>query len=94
MPTDADLLRKVDEVRSSIALAAQLSAAGPLRAVLADARAGESWVVKVLDVHPCTGKVGGRRLLRTLGIAERSRLRELTDAQRESLAGSCSCSHD
>lgn len=91
MPTHADLLRKVDEVRTSIARAAQLSAAGPLPEVLADAQAGESWVVKVLDVHACTGKVGGRRLLGALGIAEKTRLRELSDAQRQSLSASCRC---
>ena len=77
----------VQEVRSAIERSLVLSASGPLAVVLADPVSAGTWTVKMLDVHPCAGKVAGRRLLAELGIPERTRVADLSAEQIALLAG-------
>lgn len=91
METDAAVIQTVREVRSSIDATLERSRREHLGSVLCGPDGGPAWVVKTLDVHPCMGKVAGRRVLRELGIEERTRLADLTQAQREQLSGRCRC---
>ena len=77
--------------RSQIASACELSSGGSLDRVLARPDLTHPYVVKVLDVHPCLGKVSGRRLLDELGIAHMTRLADLTSTQVAALARRCGC---
>lgn len=47
------------------------------------------YVVKLLDVHPQLGKVSGRRLMATLGIAAFARVSDLTTNQISELLREC-----
>jgi hypothetical protein len=89
-----DAVSTVARWRSEIARAVDLGSSGPLAAVLDAAGCGHCYVVKALDVHPCLGKVKGRRLMAGLGVGPGVRLAELSDAQRGSLAAGCRCGTD
>lgn len=77
--------------REQIAAAVECAATGPLRQVLERNDVGHCYLVKVLDVHPCLGKVRGRRLMAELGLQRETRLGELSAQAREDLAGRCGC---
>lgn len=79
--------------RGEITRAVEAGATSPLAVVLARSDTGHAYLVKVLDVHPCLGKVKGRRLMAGLGLAPRVRLGELTDGEVRSVASACRCSH-
>lgn len=85
------MTRKVQDMRSQIDAALRESRTQNLEKVLADPAHGWAWVVKVLDVHPCLGKVAGRRALREAGIDERMRLSSLSQSQRQQLSRVCRC---
>lgn len=91
METDARAIEAVHRVRSAIRSALDRSAREPLADVLSSPECGPAYVVKILDVHPCMGKVAGRRALRETGIAERTRLSDLAAPAREQLIGMCRC---
>lgn len=93
MLTDAALLAEVQAVRDSIRAASQASAVTGLPRVLANPDFACVWVVKVLDSHPCTGKVGGRRLLASLGVATNTPLGLLDQRALASLGNACRCGH-
>jgi ribosomal protein S13 len=44
-----------------------------------------------MDVHPCMGKVAGRRILDELGIAHQTHLSRLTAAQVAAISQRCRC---
>lgn len=77
--------------RGQIRTATELAAAAHLGEVLGRTDVPYPYVVKVLDVHPCLGKVAGRRLLDSLGIDHRTRLSDLTLRQVDAIAGGCRC---
>ncbi|MEY4366481.1 MAG: hypothetical protein RLZZ305_1825 [Actinomycetota bacterium] len=89
-----DAASTVERWRSEIGRAVALGAGGPLPGVLGAEGCGHCYVVKVLDVHPCLGKVKGRRLMHAMGIGPGVRLGELSVAQRELLAAECRCGRD
>lgn len=91
MDSSASARFTVQRWRDEIARAVRLASSGPLAVVLADAGCGHCYVVKALDVHPCLGKVKGRRLLATLGIAQSSRMEELPGPHRTAIAEVCGC---
>ncbi len=94
MEAAKDAVSTVERWRSEIERAVALGAASPLSRVLGADGCGHCYVVKVLDVHPCLGKVKGRRLLDGKGIGHGVRLGELSSAQRELLAAECRCGRD
>lgn len=77
--------------RGEISRAVGLASSGPLSVVLAAEGCGHCYVVKVLDVHPCLGKVKGRRLLSSLGVSASTRMEDLGDKERAAISGSCGC---
>ena len=91
METDSAVIEEVRRVRSAIESALVESARSPLAMVLSAGEFGPAYVVKVLDVHPCLGKVAGRRLLREIGVGERTRLMDLPSHSRNELAARCRC---
>ena len=94
MDAAKDAVTTVERWRSEIDRAVALGATVPLSRVLGADGCGHCYVVKVLDVHPCLGKVKGRRLLDGLGIGHGVRLGEMSSAQRELLAAECRCGLD
>lgn len=91
METDSAVIEQVRRVRSAIDAALTESGRAPLKAVLTGAEFGPAYVVKVLDVHPCLGKVAGRRLLKEIGVGERTRLEDLTAGERQQISDKCRC---
>lgn len=77
--------------RAQIRLASELSSAMHLGEVLGRTDIPYPYIVKVLDVHPCLGKVAGRRLLDELGIAHNSHLGGLTLFQVNDISRRCRC---
>ena len=83
----------VQRWRDEISRAVALASSEPLSVVLASPGCGHCYVVKVLDVHPCLGKVKGRRLLASLGVAQSSRIEDLVEREREGIVRNCGCPH-
>lgn len=79
--------------REEIARAVALASSGPLSTVLGATGCGHCYVVKVLDVHPCLGKVSGRRLLASLGVAASTRIEDLDGKERAEISAHCGCSN-
>lgn len=77
--------------RLQISEAAVSSASGHIGDVLRRTDLPYPYIVKVLDVHPCLGKVAGRRLLDELGIAHQTRLSALTSSQVDAIGRHCRC---
>lgn len=48
-------------------------------------------LVKVLDVHPCLGKVAGRRLMDELGIDQSVRVGDLDERAAAGVENACRC---
>ena len=59
--------------------------------VLGEDLSSSVYVVKVLDTHPCLGKVNGRRTMAELGFQPFATVSDLSSEQRESLVASCRC---
>ncbi|MEY2967160.1 MAG: hypothetical protein RLY50_1210 [Actinomycetota bacterium] len=78
-------LARVSALRNAREAAVAEAASGQLEMVLGlpagDDRT-ETYVVKLLDVTPGVGKVAGRRMLASLGIAESVRVSELSGHDR------------
>jgi hypothetical protein len=81
----------VQRWRDEIDRAVGIASGEPLSVVLAAAGCGHCYVVKALDVHPCLGKVRGRRLLASLGVAQSSRIEDLGADDRAAIAANCGC---
>ena len=64
---------------------------GDIATILRDPTPEQSfvYVVKLLDVHPRLGKVSGRRLMATLGIAPFARVSDLTESHITELVRAC-----
>ena len=77
--------------RLQISEATGIAAAGHIGDVLRRTDMPYPYIVKVLDVHPCMGKVAGRRLLDELGIAHQTRLSDLTLFQVDDIGQHCRC---
>ena len=80
----------VAQLRTARVAAVLESSRGNVSSVLEaphDSYEAQVYVVKLLDVSPCLGKVAGRRLMAELGIGPLSRVHELTEAQRCALIG-------
>jgi hypothetical protein len=56
-------------------------------------QASSVYVVKVLDTHPCLGKVAGRKLMATLSIEPFVSIGQLTTTQLDALIKSCRCTN-
>lgn len=85
-------LESVEILRRSRRRAVEDAASGRLDCVFTsgdDSPTSRVYVVKLLDVHPSTGKVRGRRLLAELGLSEFVRVGELTNAQRTEILRAC-----
>ncbi|MFM8826711.1 MAG: hypothetical protein ACKOFT_06500 [Actinomycetota bacterium] len=78
--------------RGEIERAVAAGSSSPLAVVLARSDTGHAYLVKVLDVHPCLGKVAGRRLMAGLGLAPRVRIGEMTAGEVRSVVSACRCS--
>ena len=91
METAPSVIEKVNAVRAAIRTTLERSSTEPLSRVLSDPVCAPTHVVKVLDVHPCLGKVAGRRALRELAIHERTPLGHLDGASQSAVAGYCRC---
>ena len=91
MDTRRKALETVREWRGEIERAVGAGASSPLAGVLSREDTGHAYLVKVLDVHPCLGKVAGRRLLDELGIAHQTRLSALTSSQVDAIGRHCRC---
>ena len=77
--------------RDEITRAVEMASSGPLSAVLSAPGCGHCYVVKALDVHPCLGKVKGRRLLASLDVAQSARIEELGEKELAAIARNCGC---
>ena len=78
----------VAQLRTSRVAAVSESSKGNVSSVLEASPTSceaQVYVVKLLDVSPRLGKVGGRRLMAELGIAALARVHELTVDQRRAL---------
>ena len=84
-------LPTVERWRGEIETARSLSAAGKIREVLEGRGTGHALLVKVLDVHPCLGKVAGRRLMDELGIDQSVRVGELDSRAVAGIESACRC---
>ena len=93
MELQARTIEMVSDRRRQVTEATRLAASGPISGVLDRVDIPYTYVVKVLDVHPCLGKVAGRRLLDELGIAHRTRLGELVPDNRVAIEQACGCRH-
>ncbi|MGA1362610.1 MAG: hypothetical protein ACO36A_06790 [Ilumatobacteraceae bacterium] len=81
----------VQRWRDEIDRAVELASAEPLSVALAAPGCGHCYVVKALDVHPCLGKVRGRRLLASLGVAQSARIEDISEKDRAAIAANCGC---
>jgi hypothetical protein len=77
--------------RTQIDTAVSAGATASLSSVLSRPDVGHAYVVKVLDVHPCLGKVAGRRLMARVGVGPRVRIGELSPGARAQLESECRC---
>ena len=93
METAPSVIAKVNAVRAAIRTTLERSSTEPLSRVLSDPVCAPTHVVKVLDVHPCLGKVAGRRLMAGSGVPESATVGDLDDARRAALASACRCGH-
>jgi len=84
-------LEMVQRLRSQIVDAVSVASSGPIDVLLSRTDLPHPYVVKALDVHPCLGKVAGRRLLDELGIPHGTRLGDLTDSQAGAIIHRCRC---
>ena len=84
-------LEHVQRLRSQITQAIAISSSAPIADLLSRVDLPHPYVVKALDVHPCLGKVAGRRLLDELGVSHRTRLGDLTDSQSGAITHRCGC---
>lgn len=84
-------LETVREWRGEIERAVGAGASSPLAVVLSRGDTGHAYLVKVLDVHPCLGKVAGRRLMAGLGLAPRTRIGEMSPGDVRSVVSACRC---
>lgn len=91
MELQARTLEVVSGWRRQIREATDASAAAPIGDVLSRTDLAYPYIVKVLDVHPCMGKVAGRRLLDELRIDHRTRLSGLTHSQVDAIGRRCRC---
>lgn len=92
METRESDLTWVQMLRSSRENAVRSSSRGNLAEVLQSGPTDPSrqtYVVKLLDVHPKLGKVSGRRLLHSLHISQFARVDELTTDQISSILVAC-----
>jgi hypothetical protein len=85
-------LGTVQAWRGEIERAVSAGASMPLSAVLSRGDIAHAYLVKILDVHPCLGKVAGRRLMAGLGLPPRTRIGELVPGATESVVSACRCS--
>jgi len=91
MELQARTLEVVSTWRQQILEATRIASSGHIGDVLRRTDLSYPYVVKVLDVHPCMGKVAGRRLLDELGIAHQTRLADLTLFQVDDIGQRCRC---
>ncbi len=84
-------LETVREWRAEIERAVGAGATSSLAVVLSRDDTGHAYLVKVLDVHPCLGKVAGRRLMAGLGLAPRTRIGEMAPGDVQSVVSACRC---
>lgn len=84
-------LETVREWRGEIERAVEAGASSPLSEVMSRDDTGHAYLVKVLDVHPCLGKVAGRRLMTGLGLGPRTRIGEMTPVAVGSVVSACRC---
>jgi len=86
-------LETVRAWRGEIERAVEAGASLPLPEVMSRDDTGHAYLVKVLDVHPCLGKVAGRRLMAGLGLGPRTRIGEMTPGAVGSVVAACRCAH-
>jgi hypothetical protein len=91
METPVLRLPTVERWRREIETAVSASRAGNLQTALDAGVSGHALVVKVLDVHPCLGKVAGRRLLTELGIDHGATVDSLPVDRIAAVRGHCRC---
>lgn len=92
METPVRSLPTVEKWRREIESALAVSRAGDLAAALDAGRHAHALVVKILDVHPCIGKVAGRRLLTDEGIDHGVTVGLLPHEKLVVVGGRCRCS--
>lgn len=86
METRARDLETVESLRRARIDTVARAATEPLASVLAAAGpAGQTYLVKVLDVVPGLGKVAGRRLMAELGLDQFVRISDLPADRRTAL---------
>ena len=90
METPVRALPTVERWRSEIASALEASRTRPLAEVLV-AGSCHALVVKALDIHPCLGKVAGRRLMAACNVPESMTIGELDAPRRDALVSACRC---
>ncbi|MEY3745352.1 MAG: hypothetical protein RLZ48_1030 [Actinomycetota bacterium] len=84
-------LEVVSTWRQQITDATRAASEGHIEGVLGRTDLSHPYIVKVMDVHPCMGKVAGRRILDELGIAHQTHLSRLTAAQVAAISQRCRC---
>lgn len=92
MEVAMDDLRIVDELRNARRVAVSLAASGSMTEALsapADSPATRVYVVKLLDVHPESGKVAGRRLMSEMGLDGFTRVCDLDSSMKTRILRAC-----
>ena len=83
--TDMEVVAQLRTTRVTTVLESSKGNVASVLEAPQDSYEAQVYVVKLLDVSPCLGKVAGRRLMADLCIAPLSRVHELTEAQRRAL---------
>lgn len=79
--SDFEMVKSLRNARVNAVEKAQKGQLAEVLSVDAESFEAQTYVVKLLDVHPALGKVAGRRLLADLGVVPFTRVGQLTIEQ-------------
>jgi hypothetical protein len=80
--SDFEMVKSLRNARVDAVVKAQKGQLAEVLSVEIDSLEAQTYVVKLLDVHPALGKVAGRRLLADIGVVPFTRVGQLTNEQR------------
>ena len=83
--SDFEMVNSLRNARVDAVVKAQKGQLAEVLSVEIDSLEAQTYVVKLLDVHPTLGKVAGRRLLADLGVVPFTRVGQLTNEQRNGI---------
>jgi hypothetical protein len=83
--SDFEMVKNLRNARVDAVIKAQKGQLAEVLSVEIDSLEAQTYVVKLLDVHPALGKVAGRRLLADLGVVPFTRVGQLTNEQRNGI---------